>query len=271
MKYVYQLEKPNFTVDNIDILNVSREKDFKMHHNDRAKHAFIYTVSGMMCNEFLNWPVDDQKEDVDVSETHHKKIYVPAGEFMFIPKGSDYIGTYFEEGTEIKIVQFDIIGDHLPHYLYTPQKINFPEAAELMEAFFQPTKAHSLHHPFYYLSCIYELLWQIDISYSKIPSKYKKLQPALSEMAQHYDRNEKIAYYASLCDMSEVNFRRLFSEYTGRSPVEYRNDLRLNNAKAKLQSGEFNVSEAAEASGFTNRSFFTRLYKKKFGYTPKKE
>ena len=71
--------------------------------------------------------------------------------------------------------------------------------------------------------------------------------------------------------MSEVGFRRLFHQYTGLSPIEYRNDLRLENARIKLQSGEFNVSEVAEASGFSNLSFFIRLYKKKFGYTPKKE
>ena len=71
--------------------------------------------------------------------------------------------------------------------------------------------------------------------------------------------------------MSEVNFRRLFKEYTGKSPVEYRNDIRLKNAKIKLQSGEYNVSEAAYESGFSNLSFFIRLYKKKYGHTPKKE
>lgn len=257
MKYVYRLEKPNFTVENIDILNVARDKGFKMHHSCRSKHAFIYTVSGMMKNTFL-------KED-------NREIDVKAGELIFIPKNCDYIGTYFEKDTEIKIVQFDIVGETLPPYLYGPQKIDFPEAAKQIDAFLEPLKMNETSHPFYYLSRIYELLWLIDVSYSKIPSKYKKLQLALSEMAEHYNRNEKIAYYASLCDMSEVNFRRLFHEYTRQSPIEYRNDIRLNNAKIKLQSGMYNVSEAAEASGFTNLSFFTRLYKKKFGYTPKEE
>ena len=45
----------------------------------------------------------------------------------------------------------------------------------------------------------------------------------------------------------------------------------LNSARSKLQSGEYNVSEAASLCGFTNLSFFIRLYKKKFGHTPKQE
>ena len=71
--------------------------------------------------------------------------------------------------------------------------------------------------------------------------------------------------------VSEFHMCRMFKEYTGNSPIEYRNDLLLNSARAKLQSGEYNVTEVAELCGFTNLSFFIRLYKKKFGYTPKKE
>ena len=71
--------------------------------------------------------------------------------------------------------------------------------------------------------------------------------------------------------MSEVNFRRTFGEYLGISPVDYRNDLRLTEAQKKLTSGEYNVTEAANSVGFSNLSFFIRLYKKKFGHTPKSE
>ncbi|MBQ7336098.1 MAG: helix-turn-helix transcriptional regulator [Clostridia bacterium] len=208
----------------------------------------------------------------DTFHTGEKEgIYVDAGELIFIPKNSLYTGIYLEENTEIKIVQFDLATGALPTYLSVPAKIGLPNAGELIEAFFKPVENHISNHPFYYLSCLYNLLWQIDESYSKIPTKYKKLQSALSEITEYWDKNETVAYYADLCDMSEVNFRRLFREYTGMSPIDYRNDLRLKNARTMLQSGEYNVSEAAEASGFSNLSFFIRLYKKKYGHTPKKE
>ena len=257
MKHQYNLQKPNFTVENIDILNVSRPKDYKhSFRNGRTKHGFIYTVSGQMCNSF----------HLDKSV-----LRVAAGELIFIPKGCVYTGEYLEENTEIKIVQFDLAEGELPSYLSSPSKIELPNAGELIETFFNPSENYVSSHPFYYLSCLYNLLWQIDESYSKIPTKYKKLQAALSEMAEGWQKNEAVSYYAALCHMSEVNFRRLFKEYTGMSPIEYRNDIRLSNARNKLQSGEYNVSEAAELCGFSNLSFFIRLYKKKYGYTPKKE
>ena len=94
---------------------------------------------------------------------------------------------------------------------------------------------------------------------------------ALEEIAVRWYENTSVGAYADMCGMSEVNFRRLFREYTGTSPIDYRNSTRLTYARARLQSGEYNVSEVAELCGFSNLSFFIRLYKKKYGYTPKQE
>lgn len=258
MRYEYNLQQPGFTVENIDILNVSRGKNYShSYRNGRIKHGFIYLIKGKMRYAFL----DPSQEVVELYE----------GELLFIPQGSAYTGTYLEPDTEIKIVQFDLASGTLPSYLSKVKKIEIPNAGELIEAFFKPLKRNTVNHPFYYLSCLYALLWQMDALYSKIPGKYKKLQGALTELSERYEKNERISYYAALCDMSEVSFRRLFREYTGKSPIEYRNDVRLQNARMLLQSGEYNVSEAAETCGFSNLSFFIRLYKKKFGYTPKKE
>ena len=93
----------------------------------------------------------------------------------------------------------------------------------------------------------------------------------MAELEARLEGNARIEHYAALCGMSESGFRRLFREYCGCSPLEYRNALRLERARTLLQSGDYNVSEAAEKVGFSNLSFFIRSYKKKFGHTPKKE
>lgn len=258
MKLQYNMQEPNFRIGNIDIQNVSRPKNYKhTFRYGRDKHGFIYMIRGKMKDIFHSTNTED--------------MYVNAGELIFIPKGTVYTGIYLEDNTEIKLVQFNLLSGELPEYLSVPVKIELPKAGELIETFFTPEEKRAPVHPFYYLACLYGLLWQIDESYSRIPTKYKKLQAALSEIAEYWNKNEPVAYYAELCHMSEINFRRLFKEYTGLSPINYRNDLRLSNAKNKLQSGEYNVSEVAELCGFSNLSFFIRLYKKKYGYTPKKE
>ena len=117
MRYEYNLQPPVFTVENINIQNVSRPQNYKhSFRNGRTAHGFIYTVSGRMCDTFLSG------ED--------RQVFVDAGEVIFIPKGCRYTATYLEENTEIKIVQFDIADGSLPPYLCEPVKLGIPNAGK---------------------------------------------------------------------------------------------------------------------------------------------
>jgi AraC-like DNA-binding protein len=102
----------------------------------------------------------------------------------------------------------------------------------------------------------------------QIPKKYRRISPALREMGKNFRESRPVSFYAELCSMSEAGFRRLFSEYTGASPIEYRNNIRLTEAKKLIETGEYLVEEAACAVGYTNISFFCRNYKRLFGRTP---
>ena len=73
---------------------------------------------------------------------------------------------------------------------------------------------------------------------------------------------------AHACNVSTCHFRRLFKEYSGKSPSEYRMDLRLNMAKSMLQSDEVTMEYIAEALNFESTSYFCRVFKKKMGMTP---
>lgn len=258
MRYELNFGSPHFTVDEIDIVRVSRGKNYRhSYRNGRLKHGFVYTVSGEMCDTFF--------------DAEERSVSVRAGELMFIPKGSRYVGTYVGEGTEICIVQFNVSAGALPDYLSRPTKIELPDAEREIAPFFALAQNGQKEHPFYILSCLYHLLFKIDESRSVLPPKYRKLHAVLADMQSVPEAVRSAGEYAALCGMSEVNFRRLFRQYTGLSPIEYRNDIRLSRAHTKIMSGEYNVSEAALDVGFSNLSFFIRLYKKKFGHTPTRE
>ncbi len=257
MKKEYTPGEPRLRVEGISVVMVRRDKDY-MHSykNGRSFHGFIYIFSGNMRDDFT----EGEKQSIDLG----------VGDLIFIPKGTSYIGNYLEDGTEIRIVQFDITSGELPECLRAPVKLALPNARELMEAFFNHTDP-APDRTLYYLSCLYRLIFEAESFLTRPQPKYRRLGSALAELSENYDKEHPVSYYSALADMSEVNFRRLFREYTGKSPIEYRNDLRLEVAKARIQSGEYNVSEAAESVGFTNRSFFIRLYKRKYGHTPKQD
>ncbi len=72
---------------------------------------------------------------------------------------------------------------------------------------------------------------------------------------------------ASLCHVSESTFRRLFKEYTGKSPVEYRIEMRITYAKKLLSTGSMNTLEVALETGFDDPAYFCRVFKKQTGIT----
>ena len=245
---------PDFTVGDIDTVTVIRGENYRHSHRvGRLKHGFIYVLRGAIEDEFLTDPI--------------KTIRLEQGQFLFIPAGTVYEGVYRKDDTCIRIVQFSVKSGQLPGYLQQPVLLDIPDGGKLMDHFFRSAEGEG----FYHLSCLYSLLGQVCAALTKPPAKYRRLQPALERMGEHPEENAKVDSYATLCGMSEVNFRRLFGAYTGKSPIDYRNDLRLQKAKALLQSGEYTVSETAELCGFSNLSFFIRLYKQKYGHTPKKE
>ena len=156
MKFQYYLQEPDFRVGNIDVQSVSRPKGYRHSFpSGREKHGFLYVVEGGMVDFF-------QGEEVS-------EISLFRGELVFLPKGSVYTGTYTEDGTQVKIIQFDLIHGELPPYLSKPVKIGIPRAHEWIEPFFQRVEERDFCHPFYYLSCLYGLLWQIDENCVSIP------------------------------------------------------------------------------------------------------
>jgi AraC-like DNA-binding protein len=68
--------------------------------------------------------------------------------------------------------------------------------------------------------------------------------------------------------MGYSKFRKLFKEVTGYSPHQYHLILRINKAKALLQTTELNINEIAYQTGFESEFYFSRFFKKKAGLSP---
>lgn len=60
-----------------------------------------------------------------------------------------------------------------------------------------------------------------------------------------------------------------FSKLTKITFTEYLTNLRINHAKALLKSGKTNISEIAFSSGFSDPQYFSKVFKKQCGISPK--
>ena len=71
-----------------------------------------------------------------------------------------------------------------------------------------------------------------------------------------------------MCGITPEYFRKLFCGFYGVSPIKYINALKLSRAEELLASQMYSVTEAAEMSGYTDMSHFSREFKKHTGMSP---
>ncbi len=121
-------------------------------------------------------------------------------------------------------------------------------------------------------SLLYEMLYVYFNHTAKKFRKstgYSKISPAKKYIDLSFTRDISVGELADMCGLSETHFRRLFVHTLGMSPADYRMDKRILKAKDLLLTGDYNVGEVAEQVGFRDANYFSRIFKKKTGFTPK--
>ena len=94
------------------------------------------------------------------------------------------------------------------------------------------------------------------------------VRAAVEAIETEWNRNEKMEKYAALCNRSMTCFYREFKEYTGMSPTQYRNHIRINMAKSDMRNTNMTVREIAAKVGFEDEFYFSRLFRKMTGTSP---
>ena len=114
------------------------------------------------------------------------------------------------------------------------------------------------------------LLVDINRKLSIIPKMQfsKDIAPALTEILDHYWLNYTLDDYAKMCNLSKFHFSRLFKNYTGFSPIEYRSNIRIDRSKRFLSHPTTTIKHIAEICGFSNANYFCDAFKKSEGISP---
>lgn len=203
-----------------------------------------------------------------------RELRVKSGDCVFFPSGTKNICTYIGEKNKIISVQMQTVGK-MPFFcsetFLFKNAMSDPEIAETANALLTCGDDEPQARAFLLTSRFYLLLYYLKRRFLKGESgtenyrDYIRLKPAIDDMHINFNKNRKAAEYAAMVHMCESGFRKLFLKYTGKSPIAYRNHLRMQRANNMIASGEYSVTQAARAVGIENLSFFCREYKKFFG------
>lgn len=91
-------------------------------------------------------------------------------------------------------------------------------------------------------------------------------------LAQIGNSHFKLSDLAQDLYISMRRFQQKIKKITGQTPKEYQRNIKLKAAKKILKSGQVRtVSELSYRLGFEDQHYFSGLYKKQFGITPREE
>ena len=78
-----------------------------------------------------------------------------------------------------------------------------------------------------------------------------------------------VADLARMVKLSRWHFTHLFKAETSKSPMQYLKEVRMQQAEEMLRETSLSLKEVASAIGLSDRSHFSREFKKLHGLTPK--
>ncbi|MFN7162502.1 MAG: helix-turn-helix domain-containing protein, partial [Fimbriimonadales bacterium] len=96
-----------------------------------------------------------------------------------------------------------------------------------------------------------------------------RLQAALEYLQSHLSEPDALQKVSQRLHVSPRQCQRLFRVAMGCSPSEYLTELRLRRAATLLVSTNLSVSEIALEVGYLSLSHFSRVFRERFGQTPR--
>ncbi|MBQ4638787.1 MAG: helix-turn-helix transcriptional regulator [Clostridia bacterium] len=130
---------------------------------------------------------------------------------------------------------------------------------------------------FYEKMCLYKLMhlfcaFEREVAHNNLPEKenYDRVARVIQHINKYYNSDLALLDYAKMCNMSKYHFLRVFSGIVGKTPLEYKNNIRLEHSAELLIDEKLSVEEISFLVGYSSASYFSSAFKKKYGVSPKK-
>ena len=96
----------------------------------------------------------------------------------------------------------------------------------------------------------------------------QRIRIVLTLMSDELQREWTPAELAAAVNLSTSRLQHLFKQETGTTPARHLRALRLERAKALLETSLLSVKQIMHATGIKDRSHFERAFKRAYGLTP---
>lgn len=202
---------------------------------------------------------------------------VRPGQLAYLPKGKMRTYTHISEHFSMYEMAFSVkSGDEDIMSILGLSEQNFvvdiPNPEEMTALFEDSNLIEFTKNPLHDLGWSANILKIIKIyaeERQKISDKNISIfKPVLEYMSNNIEKQIKIEDLASLVYMQPTYFIKKFNEAYGLPPIGYLNRMRIYKAMGMLAGTNISVEEIAKKTGFSDTSYFARVFKKQCKLTP---
>ncbi|WP_409340865.1 ABC transporter substrate-binding protein [Paenibacillus sp. MBLB4367] len=97
----------------------------------------------------------------------------------------------------------------------------------------------------------------------------RSVESTIRYLQNHYMHNITVKQLAQLASVSQWQYTPIFQELTGKKPLDYLTELRINRSKELLLNSSEPLREIAKQVGFTDEYYYNRRFRQTTGTTPK--
>ena len=254
--------KEYIMVNNCDISRRSlRNKSdvyITLRKNGRPDYYILYVISGRILAE-----INDSDAEA-----------LPGDVIVYYPNEKQKLTYYREDKTENFWIHFT--GYAVPEILsqcgFSKSGVYRGGVSRLAEEIFtQIMLAQKLNNEKIHVNSLFlQLMDALSGSRKEITpdSASSRVLRAVMQLSWERRAPKKIPYYAAMCGMSTARFAVVFKEATGRTPTEFLEDARMEDAKKLLDKTTLTVSEVSASVGYRDPLYFSRIFRRRFGVPP---
>lgn len=137
------------------------------------------------------------------------------------------------------------------------------EIRELAQGCFKAISRGGAEYEKHALGLLVALAGLIDAGEAGV-KPFSRALGMMNDFSSHY----KLSDLASASGVGTAHFTRLFKRYFGKTPIEYTNQIRIEQAKSMLRENDMKIKAIAETVGYSDALYFSRVFKKESGYSP---
>ena len=117
---------------------------------------------------------------------------------------------------------------------------------------------------------MYQFLTTLLREISAPASSGSQITDAVNQINANYNTDISLSELSKNLRITSSQLSRLFHREIGISPIEYLTNVRLEHSMQLLTMTNLGINEIATLCGFANGNYFTKVFKKKLGFTPSK-